>query len=120
MKNDSVNVLIVDDDRTIQRMLGDALKKEGFIVTVERDGEWALKTFEKKAFDVVLLDLLLPAINGYEVARRMKEMPHGAETPIIMMSGVYKSPEQAEEAVARHGAFAFLEKPFQLKRLLAT
>jgi CheY-like chemotaxis protein/curved DNA-binding protein CbpA len=111
------NILIVDDDRSVQRVLADALTKQGFVVTVERDGEWAVKTFEKKRFDAVLLDLLLPALNGYEVARQMKEHPHGRSTPIIMISGVYKNAIHQREAVHKHGAFAFLEKPIDLKQL---
>lgn len=119
-RTDTVNVLIVDDDRAIQRMLADALTKQGFTVTVERDGEWALKTFEKKPFDVVLLDLLLPALNGYEVARKMRTTPKGRKTPIIMMSGVYKNALHQKEAVAKHGAFAFIEKPMKLGTLYKT
>lgn len=116
-KNEPVHALIVDDDRAIQRLLADALTKHGFTVTVERDGEWALKTFEKKPFDVVLLDLLLPALNGYEVARKMRSTPKGKKTPIIMISGVYKNALHQKEAVTKHGAFAFLEKPIRLAGL---
>src|SRR5687767_14855875 len=101
-------------------MLADALTKQGFTVTVERDGEWALKTFEKKPFDAVLLDLLLPAINGYEVARKMRSMPKGKKTPIIMISGVYKNALHQKEAVQKHGAFAFIEKPMRLQTLYET
>ncbi|MHB8872401.1 MAG: response regulator [Myxococcaceae bacterium] len=119
-KHDPANVLIVDDDRAIQRLLADALSKQGFTVTVERDGEWALKTFEKKHFDAVLLDLLLPAINGYEVARKMRSTIKGKKTPIIMISGVYKNALHQKEAVQKHGAFAFLEKPMKLQTLYAT
>ena len=92
-------------------MLADALTKQGFTVTVERDGEWAVKTFEKKSFDAVLLDLLLPALNGYEVARKMRSLPKGKRTPIIMISGVYKNALHQKEAVQKHGAFAF--QPFR-------
>lgn len=116
----TVNVLIVDDDRATQRMLADALTKQGFTVTVERDGEWAVKTFEKKSFDAVLLDLLLPALNGYEVARKMRQLPKGKRTPIIMISGVYKNALHQKEAVQKHGAFAFLEKPMRLSSLYDT
>ncbi len=119
-RSDTVNVLIVDDDRATQRMLADALTKQGFTVTVERDGEWAVKTFEKKAFDAVLLDLLLPALNGYEVARKMRSLPKGKRTPIIMISGVYKNALHQKEAVNKHGAFAFLEKPMRLSLLYET
>jgi DNA-binding response OmpR family regulator/Flp pilus assembly protein TadD len=119
-RSDTVNVLIVDDDRSVQRVLADALTKQGFVVTVERDGEWAVKTFEKKAFDVVLLDLLLPALSGYEVAKKIRALPRGRRVPIIMISGVYKTPVHKQEAVAKHGAFALLEKPLDLKLLMGT
>lgn len=115
-----MNVLIVDDDRSVQRVLADALTKQGFVVTVERDGEWALKTFEKKNFDVVLLDLLLPALSGYEVAQQIRATQKGRRVPIIMISGIYKNPVHQREAVDKHGAFALLEKPLDLKRLVGT
>jgi len=109
-----VDVLIVDDDRAIQRMIADALTKRGFTVAVERDGDWAVKTFEKKRFDAVILDILLPAMDGYEVARRIRSLPGGADVPIILMSAIYKGPSQKRDAVEKHGAVAFLEKPLKL------
>ncbi len=101
-------------------MLADALKKQGFEVTVERDGDWGVQTFEKKSFDAVILDLLLPALNGYDVARHMRSLPKGQRIPIIIMSGVYKSAIHQKEAVTKHGAFAFLEKPIDLPTLYET
>ncbi|MDP3154794.1 MAG: response regulator [Archangium sp.] len=115
-----MNILIVDDDRSVQRVLADALTRQGFVVTVERDGEWAIKSFEKKNFDAVLLDLLLPALSGYEVAKQIRALPRGRRVPIIMISGVYKNPVHQREAVDKHGAFALLEKPLDLKLLTGT
>ena len=112
-----VHVLVVDDDRHVQRMLGDALTRAGFSVTVERDGESALRAFERRTYDVVVLDVLLPVLNGYEVARRIKSTTEGAQVPVLMISGIYKSRLQAREAVERHGAAAFVEKPFKLGSL---
>ena len=94
--SEPVHVLVVDDDRHVQRMLGDALSGAGFSVTMERDGESALKAFERRPFDVVVLDVLLPLLNGYEVARRIKSTPAGAKTPVLMISGIYKSRLQAK------------------------
>jgi CheY-like chemotaxis protein len=115
--SEPVHVLVVDDDRHVQRMLGDALRGAGFSVTVERDGESALRAFERRRFDVVVLDVLLPLLNGYEVARRIKSTPEGAQVPVLMISGIYKSRLQAQEAVERHGAAAFVAKPFKLGAL---
>ncbi|MGC4116594.1 MAG: response regulator [Myxococcales bacterium] len=109
--------LIVDDDRAIQRLLADALAKEGFTVLVEKDGEWALKTFEKKKVDVVLLDLLLPALHGFEVARRMRITPKGRKTPILFVSGVYKSSAHRKEAQDKYGIAEFIDKPINLGKL---
>ncbi len=114
------HILIVDDDRSTQRVLAEALKNEGFSVTVERDGEWAVQAFETKRFDAVILDLLLPAIAGYDVAQQMRAMPKARSTPIIFISGVYKTALQQKEAVTKHGAFAFLEKPVDLELLRET
>ena len=114
---DPVHVLVVDDDRNVQRMLADALGKAGFRVTVERDGESAIAAFERQSFDVVLLDVLLPALNGYEVARRKKSTPRGERTPVLMLSGIYKTKMHQAQAVERHGAAAFVEKPFKLNHL---
>jgi DNA-binding response OmpR family regulator/curved DNA-binding protein CbpA len=115
--SEPVHVLVVDDDRHVQRMLGDALRGAGFSVTMERDGESALQAFERRPFDVVVLDVLLPLLNGYEVARRIKSTPAGAQVPVLMISGIYKSRIQAKEAVERHGAAAFVAKPFKLGAL---
>jgi CheY-like chemotaxis protein len=111
-------ILIVDDDRAVQRLLADALAQQGFSVAVERDGEWAIDTFNKRQVDAIVLDLLLPAINGYEVARIIRSTPRGRDTPIVMISGVYKSESQRKEAVEKHGAVAFVEKPIRLAALI--
>ncbi len=115
--NEAPTILIVDDDRSVQRLLADALAQQGFSVAVERDGEWAVDTFNKRQVDAIVLDLLLPAINGYEVARIIRSTPRGRNTPIVMISGVYKSAIHQREAVDKHGAVAFIEKPIRLTAL---
>ncbi|MGI5861062.1 MAG: response regulator [Myxococcales bacterium] len=115
----NTTALIIDDDRAIQRLLADALAAEGFSVMVEKDGEWALKTFEKKKVDVVVLDLLLPALHGFEVARRMRILPKGRKVPIVFISGVYKSAAHRDDAREKYGAVEFLDKPIHLGKLRA-
>lgn len=118
--SDPVNILVVDDDRSVQRVLADTLTKNGFVVTVERDGAWAVKTFEKKTFDVVLLDLLLPGLSGYEVAAQIRALTKGRHVPIVMISGIYKGPSHSKEAIQKYGAVALLEKPLDLQLVLDT
>ena len=113
----TVTALIVDDDRAMQRLLADALTHEGFSVCVEKDGEWALKTFAKRSIQVVILDILLPAVNGYEVARKVRQLPKGHNIPIIFISGVYRAPGQRKDAIEKYRAVEFLEKPFKLPAL---
>lgn len=111
------HILVIDDDRPMQRLLADALSQQGFSVTIEQDGEWALQTFETKDFAAVVIDLHLPSINGYEVARRLREHPRGLQVPLIFMSGVYKNAQHQREGIDRFGAVGFLEKPFKLTAL---
>jgi len=113
----TVTALIVDDDRAMQRLLADTLTHEGFSVCVEKDGEWALKTFQKRSIQVVVLDVLLPAVNGYEVARKLRLTPKGQDVPLIFISGVYRAPAQRKDAIERYRAVDFLEKPFKLPAL---
>jgi DNA-binding response OmpR family regulator len=114
---DPPHVLVVDDDRSVQRMLADALARQGFRVTVEHDGEAALRAFDREPFDAVLLDVLLPVLNGYEVARRIKSSPRGDQTPVLLLSGIYKTRMHQAEAVEKHGAAGFVPKPFKLGQL---
>lgn len=114
----SKTILIVDDDRGVQRLLADALAAEGFSVIVERDGEWALKTFESKPIDAVVLDLLIPALNGFQVAERIRATPRGRTVPLVLVSGIYKSLAHAAEAKKRYGVVDYLDKPLNLTRLI--
>jgi DNA-binding response OmpR family regulator/curved DNA-binding protein CbpA len=117
--SDTVNVLIVDDDRTTQRALADALTQHGFTVTVERDGEWAVSTFEKKRFEVVVLDVQLPTLTGFEVIKQLRGSAKGKQLPIYLSSGVFKSAIHQREAVQKHKATGFFEKPVDVEKLLA-
>lgn len=67
----SKTILIVEDDKSVQRMLAETLEEEGFTVIGERDGEWALRTFESRQIDFIILDILIPVMNGFQVAERL-------------------------------------------------
>ncbi len=118
--SETVHVLIIDDEKSIQRVLATALTREGFVVSVERDGEWGIRAVQKKRFDVIILDLLLPAMSGYQTLAKIRALPLGGDVPVVLISGVYKSSEHQNDAVNKHGAFAMLEKPIDLHLLRAT
>lgn len=111
-------VLIVDDDRNIGRILFSALQAKGYHPILAPNGQEAIEKFEVEQPDLVLLDLLLPKISGLEVCKRMKESEIGKNTPIILMSAIYKGYKMQAEARKKYGADDFIEKPFQITKLI--
>ncbi|MFH1809680.1 MAG: response regulator [Pseudomonadota bacterium] len=113
----SKSLLVVEDDENVQRFLTDLLLEEGFHVVCEKDGEWALRAIERRAFDLVILDVVLPGRNGFEVAEEMRGMRNGAEVPLLMISGIYRGARHRSEAMTRYGAVEYLDKPISIDRL---
>ena len=109
-------ILVVDDERGILDQLEKILRDEGFGVTAAATGEDALKAVAGELFDLVLLDVALPGMDGIEVLRRMRAGGH--TVPVVMISG-HATAEQAVEAL-KVGAVDFLEKPLALERVLVT
>ena len=111
-------ILVVDDDRNIGQILHASFSSKGYETIVSRNGEDALAKFGEVRPELVLLDVLLPKMNGWEVCRALKDTEDGKRTPIILMSAVYKNYKMQQDAKLKYGADDFLEKPFQLSRLL--
>jgi two-component system nitrogen regulation response regulator NtrX len=110
------SILVVDDEKNIRRTLNLVLDGEGYDVEQAQSGEEALRVVEPQRFDVVLLDVQMPGINGLETLKRLKEAEPALE--VIMMSG-HATLADAVEAT-RLGAFDFLEKPLDRDRVLIT
>lgn len=110
------SILVVDDEPGIRRLLADILTDEGYSVVGVASGEAALSTVSKDLFDLILLDVALPGMDGIETLRRLRAM--GYRAPVVAISG-HASPEQAVTAV-REGALDFLEKPLALERVIVT
>ncbi len=114
----SKTILLVEDDKAVQRMLQEILEQEGFDVVAEKDGEWALRSFESRPIDLVILDILIPVMNGFQVAEKIRKLPEGADVPILMISGIYRGVNHREEAMRRYGAIGYLDKPIEPDELL--
>ena len=108
------NVLVVDDEAAIRQSLGGILEDEGYKASSVDSGEACLDLLKKTHFDVVLLDIWLPGIDGLETLERMKEYEDRPE--VVMISG-HGSIESAVRAT-KLGAYDFLEKPLSLEKTL--
>ncbi len=109
--------LVVEDDKNIQQMLKDHLEAEGFSVLCEKDGEWALKSLERRLPNVMITDVLLPAVSGFELVEALRAMPGGSHVPVVMMSGIYRGRRHKKMAKDDLDVAAYLDKPFDLSDL---
>jgi DNA-binding response OmpR family regulator len=108
-------ILVVDDDQVIQQLLKVNLELEGYAVEVASDGEEALALFDGFQPDLVLLDIMMPKLDGWEVARRLNAS-EGGPPPIVLLSA------RAQEADVQKGndlgVAAYVTKPFDPIELL--
>lgn len=110
-------VLVVDDAVDTLHMLCDALASEGYTVIVAKDAMEALARFEISVPDGVLLDAVMPGINGFELCRQLKATPHWSHVPVIFMTGLSET-EQILEGFAS-GGVDYVVKPLRVPEVLA-
>jgi two-component system alkaline phosphatase synthesis response regulator PhoP len=108
-------ILIVEDDPGIQLSLKDELESEGYVVSTANDGEEGLQRFQEKRPDLVILDIMLPLLNGYEVCKKLRQ--DGSKTPIIMLS--VRDKEVDKVLGLELGADDYVTKPFSLREVVA-
>lgn len=116
MESKKHKILLVDDEPSIVKMVAKRLEVAGFEVVVAMDGEEALESARAQSPDVIILDLMLPKLNGYEVCAALKRDPQYQKIPIIMFSA--RVQEKDEKAGLECGADAYLRKPFQSQELV--
>lgn len=110
-------VLIADDEPNIVISLEFLLQREGYHVLVARDGQEALDTIALMSPDLVLLDVMLPRVSGYEVCQQIRENPAVAGTKVLMLTAKGREVEVSKGMAL--GADAYVTKPFSTKDLLA-
>ena len=109
-----MKVLIVDDDLNICELLRLYLEKDGFDTVVANDGEQAIKVFENSKIDIIILDIMLPKLDGWQVCRRIRK---GSQVPIIMLTA---KGETFDKVLGLElGADDYVAKPFDAKELIA-
>lgn len=108
-------ILVVEDDPGIQMSIKDEFESEGFDVLASDDGEDGLRMILEKKPDLVILDIMLPGLDGYEVCKRLRK--EGNNTPVIMLT--VKDKEIDKVLGLEFGADDYVTKPFSLRELLA-
>jgi two-component system phosphate regulon response regulator OmpR len=109
--------LLIEDDARLAALVAEYLGKEGVKVTTVRDGKRGLAVLRAGHFDVVLLDVMLPEIDGFEVCRRIRATPELAALPVLMLTA---RGEDVDKIVGLElGADDYLAKPFNPRELLA-
>ena len=111
------NVLIVEDDEFNRDLLQRRIKQSGFNTACASNGKEALEVLENEKFDLLLLDLMMPGIDGIEVLKRLKADAKHARIPVIMVSALDDSESIA--TCMRYGATDYITKPFNAVLLRA-
>lgn len=109
-----VDILIVEDNKEISTLLKDFLTKENYIVSVAENGEKALALYEKYGAKLILLDIMLPGIDGFNICSKIRE---SSNTPIIILSAKIGKEDKLNGIVL--GADDYIEKPVDIDILLA-
>jgi len=110
-------ILIVDDIPTNLDVISDALSDMGFDVAIATSGERALQQIERKPPDLILLDIMMPGMDGFETCRRLKSNPNTASIPIIFMTALADNDSKVQALDL--GAVDYVTKPFQEREVLA-
>lgn len=110
-----MRILLAEDEKRMARALVELLKQEKYDVDHMEDGDSALMALESGIYDIAVLDVMMPEMNGFEVARRARN--NGIKTPILMLTAKSQLDDKVEGLDS--GADDYLTKPFQTKELLA-
>jgi two-component system sensor histidine kinase/response regulator len=115
--NSNYSILVVDDVAKNIQLIAKFLTKEGYTLNFAQNGETALKLTENKVFDLILLDIMMPSMDGFEVCRKIKENKKNQSVPIIFLTA--KTDDEAIKKGFASGGVDYITKPFNPEELLA-
>lgn len=114
--NAKPKILLVEDEPSIVKMVTKRLEIEGFDVRTATDGQEGLADVHQETPDLIILDLMLPKLNGYEMCTMLKQDTRYQQVPIVIFTA--KTQQKDEKMAMECGAEAFIRKPFQAQELL--
>jgi DNA-binding response OmpR family regulator len=109
-------LLVVDDEEDVRLLITRILSEKGYDVVEARNGEDALERLREQPVDLMVLDLMMPEVDGWEVLRRLRSVPHAPPVVIVTALGDYAALSRG----IREGASAYIIKPFRFNELIAT
>ena len=112
----SKRILIVDDDEMVLIAVNELLKQEGYEVYPASSGSEALEKLDQGTYDLIMLDIIMPEMSGFELCKKIRELDNYKETPIIFLSAKNQDKDRVEGMEA--GANLFLSKPISPDKLL--
>ena len=112
----SKRILVVDDDEMVLMALNELLKPEGYEVQTVSSGFDALKLLDENSYDLLMLDLIMPEMDGYELCRRIRQKDKYKETPVVFLTAKSRDEDRAKGLEA--GANLFLSKPISPDKLI--
>ena len=116
MGNENYKILIVDDLPKNIMVLGNNLMNENYQIAYARSGSEAIELTEKNDFDLILLDIMMPGMDGYTICQNLKEIPEFYDVPVIFLTGKDKADDMGRSF--KSGGDMFIKKPFSCERLL--
>jgi DNA-binding response OmpR family regulator len=117
MSNGSGHIFIVDDNPDNLRILGHVIQDQGYDITLSSNGKDALEFLKNEKPDLILLDIMMPEINGFELCQKIKQNPDFKNIPIIFISAIQNSKDIIKGFEL--GAVDYVSKPFNSKELIA-
>lgn len=109
-------ILIVDDDEMVRIALNELLRPEGYEVIIVSSGKDAIKKIDENNYDLLMLDIIMPEMDGFELCRKIRERENYRETPIVFLTAKSREEDKTEGLDA--GANLFLSKPISPDKLL--
>ena len=109
-------ILVVDDDELVRIALNELLKPEGYVVNTVSGGSEALEKLDQDGYDLLMLDIIMPEMDGFELCKQIRKMDRYKETPIVFLTA--KSRDEDRAAGIEAGANLFLSKPISPDKLL--
>jgi DNA-binding response OmpR family regulator len=117
LKNEDLSILIVDDTPANLRILSQVFEEHGYRVRIANSGKRALEAIASNPPDLVLLDIMMPELSGYEVCKQLKSQPHTSEIPVIFISALDAAEDKVNAFAA--GGVDYVTKPFHFEEVLA-